>query len=368
MILRLLLCLISFSVWADEEPSKPNLLTDEIPSNINLLAWEGYVSQVDVENINTLLKNQGYNYQVELYPQNAENAEQVYYLFRLREVDIGFITLSFFNGHGLNFFKLLQPINIDSPRLTHYPNLVKRFVEAPDGILNEQRYYVPFGLGFYGFYLNRTHYPDLISPTSVSDLFTESYRGLFSLCISQPIYNLAVVLKSLKYPPSILEDMIKNGERSEFIKLMNKDSVISNKLQSLYRQAGDFWYESPNLRQQKIAIVSSWGPEIGKSRKAGIQWEKINFSEGDMAWLDTLAISGSIKGRKLEASEIVINYFISSDYQNKLLNDLNIYPVIYDEEHNLDTVMLPSSSLLINNMVDSLSTHALAELNEHKIN
>ncbi|QSX36355.1 extracellular solute-binding protein [Shewanella sedimentimangrovi] len=327
--------------------------------HLTLLSWEGYVSENDLNIINQELERRHSPYSIRLYPENATNAGQIYNLLRTAQIDMAFVTLSFFKGYQGDFFKVLQPVNTKSTTLPQYQAISAQLTHLPDGSSDGNPYYIPFAQGSYGFYLNRSRYPELKAPASVAELWSEDYRGKFSLCRAQPIYNMGLTLQSLGLSPLALNQAYADGGRDQVLSMAKEGSAIDKHFHSLYAQAGAFWDDSPGLDQPGIAIVSSWGPEIAAARNRGEQWEKIRFKEGDMTWLDTLAFSRRLKAGKLMAAEIAANYFISEAYQAGLARALNLNSVLEQPDTGPDSVLITAAPKVVNNFVEFRSASAL---------
>lgn len=327
--------------------------------HLTLLSWEGYVSENDLNNINQELEQRNLPYSIRLYPENATNAGQIYNLLRTAQIDMAFVTLSFFKGYQGDFFKVLQPINTKSTALPQYQAISAQLTHLPDGSADGKPYYIPFAQGSYGFYLNRSRYPELKAPESVADLWSEDYRGKFSLCRAQPIYNMGLALQSLGMSPLALNQAYVDGGRQQLLGIAKEGTPLDQQLHRLYAQAGAFWDDSPRLDQAGIAIVSSWGPEIAAAINGGEQWEKIQFKEGDMTWLDTLAFSRRLKADKLLAAEIAANYFVSDAYQAGLARLLNLSSVLGHTYTGPESVLIPTAPKVVNNLVELRSASAL---------
>jgi spermidine/putrescine-binding protein len=66
-------------------------------------------------------------------------------------------------------------------------------------------------------------------------------------------------------------------------------------------------------------IVASYGPEIAALNRKGQDWQLINFKEGNTVWLDTMNIAKGVSGKKLEAAELFIDYFLGKEVQNRVV-------------------------------------------------
>ncbi len=96
------------------------------------------------------------------------------------------------------------------------------------------------------------------------------------------------------------------------------------KVTGLYQQVGQFWTTGPDFNDPKITLLASYGIAASAANKAGGNWQIVNFKEGNSVWLDTLNFHKSVSGRKLEAAEIFVNYFIGKQVQNRVVNELGM--------------------------------------------
>ena len=101
---------------------------------IRVLTWEGYVLPEEVKAVNKILKKKGYPYKVEVISPFATGAEQMFRLIREDKCDIMFLTIFFIKMQGQKTSKLLQPINLNSPRLTNYKYLLPGLKDIPMGL------------------------------------------------------------------------------------------------------------------------------------------------------------------------------------------------------------------------------------------
>jgi len=104
----------------------------------------------EVTAVNKLLTKKGYNYKVEVIKPWAEGPEQMYDVLRSGKADISFLTLNYIKMQQSRTAKLLQPINIGSPRLTNYKYLLKSLTDIGIGMDGNKHLYIPWGGGAYG--------------------------------------------------------------------------------------------------------------------------------------------------------------------------------------------------------------------------
>jgi len=120
-----------------------------------------------------------------------------------------------------------------------------------------------------------------------------------------------------------LHNLALSDRRNEIVNMIRSGGELQHKTNTLYQNAGHLWAASPTFKP-KLEIVSSWGPEISHENKQGGNWQKINFKEGDMVWLDTINFVKGMNGLKLEAAEIFANYFIGKKVQSRISRDLSM--------------------------------------------
>ena len=292
---------------------------------LRIFTWAGYVTAEDITQVNEILEKKGYNYQVEVIATKAEDADQMFSVIRNKQCDITFLTLFFIKMHGEQISRLLQPIDINSPRLSNYKNLDPELTQIPMGMQSGKPLYIPWGGGIYGFYVNTNKVKPQDIPTSVKDLWTDKWRNKFSLNQGQFWYNVGLTLQALDYHPFYLEQLAQKNDRSTLKVLLSQQGVVLNKLKQFYNNAGGFWKSSTKFSED-LEIVSSWGPEIKSQNDKGGKWQLINFEEGHLAWLDTINFVSGLKNEKLAAAEVVANYFIDIKVQQRIVDELSMLP------------------------------------------
>jgi len=306
------LCLLVSQVFAQEK---------EV---LRILTWEGYVTEEELTEVNQLLDKNGYSYEAQVIEPDAEGAEQMFDLIRGKQVDVAFLTLFFIKMENEQTSKLLQAIDIDSPRLENYQHLLSGLTHLPMGLNNEgQPLYIPWGGGAYGFYIDRNKVKKGSVPKSVKELWLPKWAGKFSLNKSQEWYNIGLSLMSVGDSPFLLHELVKSGEREKIISVISAGSTLQTRLTRFYANAGHFWKASPEFHDD-LLIVSSWGPEISRENKAGANWQRINFEEGQMVWLDTINFVKGLEGGKLAAAEIFANYYIGKKVQDRISRELSM--------------------------------------------
>ncbi|MEI6415447.1 MAG: spermidine/putrescine ABC transporter substrate-binding protein, partial [Pseudomonadota bacterium] len=59
----------------------------------------------------------------------------------------------------------------------------------------------------------------------------------------------------------------------------------------------------------------------------GGDWQLLHFREADLVWMDTLNFVADLKDKRLEAAEMVANYFIGKAVQNRVVTELSLVSV-----------------------------------------
>lgn len=291
---------------------------------LRILTWEGYVTEYELQQVNKQLAQQGYPYRAEVIQPYAEGAEQMFDLIRSGKVDIAFLTLFFIKIEREQTSRLLQAIDINSPRLSNYLQLQANLTHIPMGLNQAQQpLYIPWGGGAYGFYINRDKVTEADVPKSVSELWQKKWQGKYSLNKSQEWYNVGLSLMSVGQSPFHLHHLVQENKRKQLLALKSPTGKLQQQLSALYQHAGHFWKASPQFNDD-LLIVSSWGPEITRENNKGGNWQMISFKEGHMVWLDTINFVKNLSGRKLEAAEIFANYFIGKEVQSRITRELSM--------------------------------------------
>ncbi len=292
---------------------------------LKIFTWEGYVTADDIEEVNKQLSDKGYDFQAEVIPIFAQDEAQMFSVIRDKQCDISFLTLFFLKMHGEQTLKLLQPVNVKSPRLSNYQHLDKNLLNIPMGVKNSQQYYIPWGGGIYGFYINGNKVQTHEIPQSLNDLWHSRWSKKLSLTKGQFWYNIAISLQALGLHPFKIQQLTEQGNRAALKELMVEGGALEQKIRHLYLQSNELWLDSPRFPPE-LDIVTSWGPEIVQQNNKGANWQLIDFPEGHLAWLDTINFVKHLSGRKLEAAEVVANYFISKPVQKRIASELSMIP------------------------------------------
>ena len=201
---------------------------------LRIFTWEGYVTDNDITQVNKILLAKGYNFQAEVIKTKAEDADQMFSIIRNKQCDISFLTLFFIKMHGEQISRLLQPIDINSPRLTNYKYLDPELTQIKMGMQQDKPLYIPWGGGIYGFFINANKVKGEDFPRSVKDLWTTKWNKKFSLNQGQFWYNVGLSLQALDFHPFYLDQLAQKNDRRSLKKLVSKQGIVFNKLKQLY--------------------------------------------------------------------------------------------------------------------------------------
>ncbi|MBO9475310.1 extracellular solute-binding protein [Shimia sp. R10_1] len=286
---------------------------------LNILTWEGYVGDHEIAAVNALLQENGYDVDVRLVDSWAEGPQQMFDMLRTGDVDISFLTLNYINMEGNPSANMLQPINVNSPRLENYKHLSPALTDIPMGMKGDQHLYIPWGGGAYGLWANLDTVEEM--PASVSDLLKPEWKGRVSLTEGQVHPNIALASMANGHAPFEVNDASK--DRAALGKLVAADGALQDTVNTLYSQVGHFWTTSPPFTGE-YDLVASYGVGASAAIAAGGNWGLVAFEEGNTVWLDTINFAKHLEGKKLEAAEIFANYFIGKDVQTRVVEELGM--------------------------------------------
>ncbi len=291
---------------------------------LKILTWEGYVKDGEVIEVNKILADAGYDYQIKVISPWAEGPRQMYTLLRDKKADISFLTLNYIKQKNGQIAKLLQPINVNSPRLSNYKNLLPEFKDIEMGKNKDSILYLPWGGGAYGIWANMDKLENTQLPKNIADLWNPNWKGKISLSKGQIEPNVALASLALNKKAFYLND---SAIKTKSLYAMTKsNSEIQQKLNDLYDQVGNFWESSPSFSQDNL-LVASYGFGAAEANNNGGNWKLVNFLEGNTVWLDTINFHKDLTGKKLEAAEIFANYFIGKSVQERIANKLGMVSV-----------------------------------------
>ena len=334
-------------------------------TTLRIFTWDGYVTAEDVAAVNQLLADAGNPCKAAVIDTVAEGPEQMYDVIRAERCDISFLTLNYIKMQNERIARLLQPINVASPRIPEYAKTLPSLRQIPMGLADGKPLYVPFGGGAYGIWANMKKVSKEEMPTQVADLLDPKWKGQLSLTKGQIQPNVALALMILGKAAFHVNDLVESGDRAGAMDLCAADGELQATLKKLYGQVGSFWEAAPAFEQK---LVASYGIEIAGLRAKGEDWQLVNFAEGNTVWLDTINIMAGVSGAKLEAAEIFINYFLSKPVQERVVNGLSMVgsiqgisnPMIDANPNFFNPSMFwPPYTSLADNLMRTLSDNAM---------
>ena len=338
--------------------------------SLRIFTWDGYVTDADIDHVNVLLAEKGYDIKVDVIDTFADDADQMFNVIRSGQVDVAFLTLFFIKMKDQRIQRLLLPVDTASPRLTNYKALEPTLTDIPIGMEGSDKLYIPWGGGAYGFYANRDVVDQKELPVSLADLWEPRWKGKVSFNRSQEWYNIGITLMAMGKSPFYINQLVQQDKREEVMQLKADNSGFVKKLTLLYANAGHLWNSGP-VFNDKLHIVSSWGPEIVRENKKGANWQLIQFKEGNMVWLDTINFVNTLQGKKLEAAEIFANYFIGKQVQDRIVNTLSMVAASTLVDRNpliennpaffQNELFVPPYDIVSGNVVTSLTNKALVK-------
>lgn len=301
---------------------------------LRIFSWEGYVTPLDIKNVNKILEKEKLDVEVKLIDTFASGPDQMFNVIRSGKCDVAFLTLFFIKLKKEIITKLLQEININSPRFTNYKHVLPGVKNLSMGMKEGKHLYVPYGGGTYGFWANMNKVKKSEIPKSFKDLWKKRWHKKISLNKTQIWYNIGVTLMSMGIKPFYLNTLLKSNKREEAIHLSSINGNVQKKLNDLYEQSSNFWVGGTEFKPE-LEIVSSWGPEMEKRNKTtNEEWKLIRFQEGNIVWLDTINFMKKVKGNKLIAAEHFANYFIGKTVQERVVKDLSMISISKEVKKN----------------------------------
>ncbi len=334
-------------------------------TTLRIFTWDGYVTAEDIAAVNQLLSDAGNPCKAAVIDTLAQGPEQMFDVIRAEQCDISFLTLNYIKMQDERIARLLQPINVNSPRIPEYANTLPSLRQIPMGLSGGKPLYVPYGGGAYGIWANMKKVSKDELPAKASDLLSPKWKGELSLTKGQIQPNVALALMILGKPAFHVNDLVESGDRAEAMDLCAADGELQATLSQLYGQVGSFWEAAPTFEHK---LVASYGIEIAGLRAKGEDWQLVNFAEGNTVWLDTMNIMASVSGAKLEAAEIFINYFLSKPVQERVVNSLSMVGAIQGISNPMidanpdffkPTMFWPPYTSLADNLMRTLSDNAM---------
>jgi spermidine/putrescine-binding protein len=295
---------------------------------LRVFAWNGYVTSADLVAVNAQLLQLKNPVRAVLIRPYAEGPEQMFTVIRQGRADVAFLTLNYLKMQNEKTASLLQAINTASPRLGNFKHVLPALRAVPMGLDSHgSPLYVPFGGGAYGLWANIAKVGKDNLPRRLNDLLDVKWTGRISLSSGQVQPNVALAMMATGHSPFILDDLVTANDRPTATKLAAHDGPAQLFLNRLYAQVGAFWASAPRF-EDSLWLVASYGPEMADLRAQGQDWQLLQFNEGNTVWLDTITIMKHVRGNKLAAAEVFLNYFLGAEVQNRVVNKLSMVAVV----------------------------------------
>lgn len=293
---------------------------------LRVFTWDGYVTADDIAAVNKQLADKKIDIKAEIIKPFAEGPEQMFDVLRAQQADVSFLTLNYIGMQGARIAGMLQPV--DTSRLSNYRNVLPVLAKIGMGLSADGKpLYVPWGGGAYGIWANMKVLKPNELPTKLADLLDPKWKGKLSLTSGQVQPNVALAFMANGEPPFKLNDLFKAGKRPEAMKETSAGSPSQTFLNALYGQVGEFWAAAPEFKPGQL-LVASYGPEIAGLRAKGEDWQLVRFAEGNTVWMDTINIVKDLKGAKLDAAYVFMDYFLSDAVQKRVVENLSMVAAV----------------------------------------
>lgn len=290
---------------------------------LRVFTWQGYVTADDLDGVNALLKKNKIDVRVATIAPYAEGPEQMYRILRAGRADVSFLTANYIQMQDGRTARQLQAI--DPARLKNYRHVLPELRNLAMGMDGKRLLYVPFGGGAYGIWANMARVTPEQLPRRLSDLLQPRWTGHLSLTAGQVQPNVALAFMACGEPPFLLDTLVRGRERDD-AKRHLVNSPPRAFLRALYGQVREFWTAAPSFHPDDW-LVASYGPEISGRRARGESWRLVPFEEGNTVWLDTMNLHKNLRGKKLEAAYLFIDYMLSNKVQRRVVDALNMVAV-----------------------------------------
>lgn len=269
---------------------------------LNILEWEGYVSNSEADFIR-YAKSKGLDVKLNIIKPFIGDPDDIFKAMRANKADVTTPSNSYYKMNENKILKTLQPI--DFSKLSNYSKILPSLRSADYDEMKGKKYSVPLLGGSYGLASNND------KVTGWADMWAPENKNKFSIstnCFECNIYNTMMVLG---YGPDVFY-----GEKGTSF-----DQVkVQNKLNELVGNTRTFWGALGDVNQlSSLNLVASYGFSIAEAKAKGMPWKMVTPVEGQTLWLDTLAIGKHVKGEKLEAAYVLIDFMISEANQKKML-------------------------------------------------
>lgn len=285
---------------------------------INLLTWEGYAPDAYIAEFEKNVKEK-YGTTVKIKRTYVNDTTEIFIPVRMGQADIFVPTQHVLNDGRWKFIenKLALPLNLEN--IPNFRNLLASL--KPYTTFSGKVYAVPIAHGAYGLAYNTRFFKE--PPKTWNILWDEKYKGKFAITKGTTELNIYLTALVLGY----------DWADCASYATLNNDQ-FKNKLRTLVQNAHSFWpgIDSPH-HLKGLHLATSWGWALSGLKEIGEEWRMIDPEEGSPAWIDSHAISHSLKNKPFlkKIAEEWINYTLGKRYQVEVVvNYLSSAPVTQD--------------------------------------
>ncbi|MBW2593653.1 MAG: extracellular solute-binding protein, partial [Deltaproteobacteria bacterium] len=284
---------------------------------LRFLIWEGYAPYQQQQAFKQKILTK-HGVELEFAVRYASNPDHFFNELRKGEVDIISPAHNLPKDSRYNFTTngLTLPINIKN--VPNYHNIAPALKEQHWAVEDGKIYAVPIIQGPYALAYNTAIVKE--EPDSWNVFWVERYAGRYS--VQKDYYELNVYIAALAL-----------GFCSEEIFHYDviKGPALENKIQQLAIHADSLWtgFDKP-IHFKGKALATSWRITFPKINRLGESWRIAVPVEGTTWWIDTLALSHTLKDDPLlkQIAEEWINFMLEPQIQTDALAlKLGVYPV-----------------------------------------
>jgi spermidine/putrescine transport system substrate-binding protein len=271
---------------------------------LNMLTWEGYSPDDQVEKFKALVKEK-HNENVHLNITYVSSADEFFTKIRNNTVDIIAPSHNVIKDERYKLISnnLLLPIDLNN--IPNYSKLIPSLQKAEYSTIGEKVYSVPLVHGPYGLAYNT----ELVSPPPESwlELWNPKHAGRYTISSDYAEVNIYVTALSLGFSADQITD----------IKMLTQPQVKKSLIQ-LIKKSNNLW-EGVDTADgfEKNSLGAAWGFSFPELAKRGQTWAMAEPKEGTTGWVDGHAISRTLADKPLHKriAEEWINFTLSDEFQ-----------------------------------------------------
>lgn len=279
-------------------------LPSQADITLNMLTWEGYSPDDQVEKFKALVKEK-HNKNVHLNITYVSSADEFFKKVRNNTVDIIAPSHNVIKDERYKLISsnLLLPIDLNN--IPNYSKLIPSLQKAEYTTIGEKVYSVPLVHGPYGLAYNT----ELVSPVPESwlELWDPKHAGRYTISSDYGEVNIYVTALSLGFSADQITD----------IKMLAQPQVKKSLIQ-LIKKSNNLW-EGVDTADgfEKNSLGAAWGFSFPELAKRGQTWAMAEPKEGTTGWVDGHAISRTLADKPLHKriAEEWINFTLSDEFQ-----------------------------------------------------